>query len=171
MMRGLYRIGLAVLAAATVARGAGAQGGGRPLDELVREQLARVMRNQVGLNDAQMQKVQELNVRLDQQRRGLNADESRVRQALRDEVMIGDTTHNQAVGELLDRLVRIQRQRGDLVEQEQRDLAQFMSPMQRARYFGVQEAVRRRVQQLLAEQAPGDSLARPGRGAPPRKRP
>lgn len=145
--------------------------GGPPLAEMVRLQIARVLRNQVGLTDAQLQRVQELNTRLDAQRRLLNQDEGRVRQSLRDEVTIGDSSRNAAVAALLDHLVKIARQRSDLLEQEQKELAQFMTPMQRAKYFGVQEAVRRRVQQLLAE-PPGDSGSpRPGRGVMQRKRP
>ncbi len=145
---------------------------GRPLDDMVRTQLSRVLRTQVGLTESQLQRVQDLNTRLDGQRRQFNQDESRVRQSLRDEVMMGDSTRNATVGELLDRLIRIERQRSDLFEQEHRELAQFMTPMQRAKYMGVQEAVRRRVQELLAEQQ-GDQQEPPGRGrgGPNRKRP
>jgi hypothetical protein len=44
--------------------------------------------------------------------------------------------------------VQLQRQRVELFAQEQRDLAQFMTPLQRARYTALQEQVRRRVEQL-----------------------
>lgn len=147
------------------------RGGGRPLDVMVRMQIGRVLRNQVGLTDAQMQRVQELNTRLDAQRRQLNQEEARVRQSLRDEVTVGDTSRNAVVGELLDRLVKITGQRSELFEQEQKELAQFMTPMQRAKYFGVQEAVRRRVQQLLAEQQGDSGYLRRGGGMMQRKRP
>ena len=43
----------------------------------------------------------------------------------------------------LDQLVQLQRQRVELFAQEQRDLAQFMTPLQRARYTALQEQVRR----------------------------
>lgn len=147
------------------------RGGGAPLAERVRLQIARVLRNRVGLTGAQLQRVQELNRRLDAARRQINQDEGRVRQSLRDEVTIGDSSRNATVAALLDELVKIARQRADLFEQEQKELAQFMTPMQRAKYFGVQEAVRRRVQQLLAD-AQGDSGSPlPGRGARQRRRP
>jgi Spy/CpxP family protein refolding chaperone len=52
------------------------------------------------------------------------------------------------ITEYLDQLVQLQRQRVELFAQEQRDLAQFMTPLQRARYTALQEQVRRRVEQL-----------------------
>lgn len=170
-MKGLMLFALLAPLALAAQNAPPGRGGGRPLDEMVRMQIARVLRNQVGLTDVQLQRVQELNTRLDAQRRQLNQDESRVRQSLRDEVIVGDSTRNPVVGGLLDHLVKIERQRSDLFEQEYKELAQFMTPMQRAKYFGVQEAVRRRVQQLLAEQQGDSGDPRPGRGMMQRKRP
>jgi hypothetical protein len=86
--------------------------------------------------------------------------------ALRD--ALRDSTHaNQSqVSGYLDQLVELQHQRSDLVDQEQKELAQFMTPVQRARYTALQEQVRRRVEQLQRQRqaASGDS----GTAAPPR---
>ncbi|MBI1810146.1 MAG: hypothetical protein HYR75_09635 [Gemmatimonadetes bacterium] len=168
MIRRLIMLALAVPFALGAQNLPAPAAGARPLDEVVRAQLARVLKNQVGLSDAQLQRVQELNTRLDAQRRQMNQEEGRLRQALRDEVTLGDSTRNPAVGDMLDRLMKIERQRAELFEQEHKELGQFMTPMQHAKYLGVQEAVRRRVQQLLAGQ-PGDSGAT--RRGMPRKRP
>jgi hypothetical protein len=42
----------------------------------------------------------------------------------------------------------LERRKLDLLEAEQRDLAKFLSPIQRARYFGLQDELRRGMQDL-----------------------
>ncbi|MCX5766438.1 MAG: hypothetical protein NTZ43_04325 [Gemmatimonadetes bacterium] len=159
MMRRIVAI---VMLVAPVLAAAQGQRGVRPvLEEQVRAQLERVLRSQVGLNDGQLQKVQELTSRLEAQKVSLNQEESRVRQVLRDEVLLGDTSRNVRVAELLDRIIKITKQRNDLPEQEQKELALFMSPMQRAKYFGVQELFQRRVRELLQEQRQEQAQQKP----------
>lgn len=158
----MRRIVAIVMLVAPVLAAAQGQRGVRPvLEEQVRAQLERVLRSQVGLNDGQLQKVQELTSRLEAQKVSLNQEESRVRQVLRDEVLLGDTSRNVRVAELLDRIIKITKQRNDLPEQEQKELALFMSPMQRAKYFGVQELFQRRVRELLQEQRQEQAQQKP----------
>lgn len=67
------------------------------------------------------------------------------------------------VAAALDRLLQVQRSRLDIVAEEQRDLAAFMTPVQRARYAALQEQLRRRVQTMQRRRAaagPG-GMARP----------
>jgi len=52
------------------------------------------------------------------------------------------------VSRMLDQLVDVQRQRIDVFAREQRDLARFLTPVQRAKYATLQEGLRRRVEQL-----------------------
>ena len=68
--------------------------------------------------------------------------------ALRDAMRDSTQADQSRITGYLDKLVQLQRQRVDLIEQEQKDLAQFMTPLQRARYTALQEQVRRRVEQL-----------------------
>ncbi len=74
--------------------------------------------------------------------------ERETRRALRDELMSGANPNQGKVAGLLDQMLRLQRQRLDLVESEQRELAKFLTPVQRARYFGLQNQMRRRMQEL-----------------------
>jgi hypothetical protein len=55
---------------------------------------------------------------------------------------------------------KFERERIDLTEAEQRDLAKFLTPVQRARYLGVQEQMRRQMDQMRAR-------GREGLGEPP----
>ena len=118
----------------------------------------------VGLTDAQMNRLMPINQRFETQRRAIQRQERETRLSLRDAMR--DSTHaDQArITSYLDKLVDLQRQRVELVAQEQRDLAAFMTPLQRARYTALQEQVRRRIEQMARQnRTPADTTL----GAPP----
>jgi len=117
------------------------------LERRFQQMLYQMTRRRVGLSDAQMNQLVPINRRFETQRGELQQQERQTRLSLRDAMR--DSTADQAkISGYLDQLVQLQRQRVDLFAQEQRDLAQFMTPLQRARYTAVQEQVRRRVEQL-----------------------
>jgi hypothetical protein len=92
--------------------------------------------------------------------------ERQVRAGIREELDLADTTRQAQVARLLDQMLVIQRQRLDLIEAEQKELATFMTPQQRARYFGMQEQIRRRVEEMREQGGrgapPGGGVRRPG---------
>ena len=53
---------------------------------------------------------------------------------------------------MLDQLVDVQRQRLEIFAREQRELAQFLTPVQRAKYATLQEGLRKKVEQLRQQQ-------------------
>jgi hypothetical protein len=60
----------------------------------------------------------------------------------------GDATPDSAVVETAIRqLIAVQKRRVELMEAEQRELAGFMTPVQRARFMALQEQMRRRLEQ------------------------
>ena len=70
------------------------------------------------------------------------------------EVSVAPVKPNQQhVSDLLDRALQLQKQRISLVEAEQKDLARFMTPVQRARYIALQQQFRRRAQELAGQNA------------------
>jgi hypothetical protein len=125
------------------------------LEQQVRQRLGQVMKNQLGLSDEQMKKLQETNRRYDGKRRLLVDQERDVRMSLRDEMARPDSARQSQVGALLDRMVKVQRQRVDLMEAEQKELGAFLTPMQRAQYFGTEERLRQRMQQMRQQQMGG----------------
>lgn len=136
------------------------------LERRFRQMLYQVTRRRVGLSDAQMNRLMPINQRFETERRGIQRQERETRLALRDAMR--DSTHaDQArITGYLDRLVELQRQRVELVAREQRDLAEFMTPLQRARYTALQEQVRRRIEQMARQNRDqGDTTiaAPPGR--------
>jgi periplasmic protein CpxP/Spy len=111
----------------------------------VQRRMAQMVRQRLRLTDVQVRRLQQTNRRYDEQRRLLLEQERRTRRGLRD-LVTADSADQNRVSALLDTMLLIQRQRLDLVQQEQRDLAQFLSPLQRAKYFALQEQIRKRLE-------------------------
>lgn len=134
-------------------------GGGRmnreQLEQRFRMRLATLLKTQLGLTDDGMRQLSEVNQRFDLQRRDMNRREMMTRRALRDEVLRQDSANASHIEQLLTEQFKIERERIDLTEAEQRELGKFLTPVQRARYLAVQEQIRREMDQLR------------GRGMPP----
>jgi protein CpxP len=148
-------VSLTALLIASASGSLGAQGGGQQmapqraaLEERVRERTAEIVRRRLELNDDQMRRLQAANQQFDRQRMGLITEERQARQALRAEVVVGDAANQQKVAGLLDQLMRLQRRRLDLVESEQREIGKFLTPVQRAKYLGLQNEIRKRMEEL-----------------------
>lgn len=124
-----------------------------------RQQMEQQIRNRIGvqlkknlnLSDDQFAKLQATNKKFEEKRRLLNEQERDARMAMRDLMISGDTANSAKVTAGLDKMLTIARQRFDLVEQEQKELAGYLTPMQRARFLGMQEQMRRRIDDLRAQ--------------------
>src|SRR4051794_16651056 len=140
----------------------GAAGSRAQLERRFRERLYQVTRRRVGLSDAQMNRLMPINQRFETQRRAIQRQERETRVALREAMRDSTRADQGRITSYLDKLVELQRQRVELVAQEQRDLAEFMTPLQRARYTALQEQVRRRIEQMLRQNRAGaDTATRP----------
>jgi hypothetical protein len=133
------------------------------LEQQVRERIAQVTKQRLGVTDAQMTKLQETNRKYDEKRRILVDQERDVRMSLRDEMLRPDSARQGQVAALLDRVIKTQRQRVDIQEAEQKELAGFLTPLQRAKYFALEQQVRQRVNQMRQAQQQGRG-GRMGRG-------
>jgi len=118
------------------------------LQARVRQRLAEVVKQRLNLTDDQMRQLASVNASYEGRRRALMAQEHDARVVVRGELQRGNLADQQRVENALADLFRVQRARIDLAEQEQRDLAKFMQPSQRAGYLALQEQVRRRVEQM-----------------------
>jgi periplasmic protein CpxP/Spy len=125
------------------------------LEQVFRERTAQVVKRQLKLDDAQMARLQTANQEFAKQRTALVAQERTTRQALRTELMAGDAANQQKVGTLLDQMMKFQRQRLDLQENEQRELGKILTPVQRAKYLGLQNQLRQRMMELRSRGGPG----------------
>lgn len=118
------------------------------LEKRFQQRVETMVRQRLQLTDDQASKLREVASRTEAARRTLRRDEMIARRAMREELLAGDNANEAKVSELLDQMPRFERRRLDLLEQEQRELARFLSPVQRARYFALQDELRRGMQEL-----------------------
>ena len=130
----------------------------------LQDRINQVVRQRLALTDDQFSKLRDVASRIEEDRRSLRVDEATARFAMRQELLAGDRVNEARVSELLDRLPRLERRRLELMESEQRDLSKFLSASQRARYLGLQDELRRSIQELQKNRAGGQ-----GEDAPPPK--
>ncbi len=123
------------------------------LEQRFREQSAKVAQQRLGLTDAQLAQLAQSNARFAPLHNQLVMQERETRRQLRVEMTAGNQANQQHVSALLDDALRVQKQRIALVEEEQKDLARFLTPVQRAGYLSLQAQVRRRAQELARDNA------------------
>ena len=135
------------------------------LEQRVRERIAAVVQTRLQLTDDQMQRLRDVNAKYEAQRRKLVADERDARIVVRAELQRGKQGDQARISDAVDRMFKTQRARIDLAEQEQHDLAAFMTASQRAGYLALQEQIRRRVDEMRQRRL-GAGRGMGGRGAP-----
>ncbi len=124
------------------------------LEQQFRERAAKLAQKKLGLTDAQLAQLEQSNARFGPQLNQLIQQERETRRQLRQEMSSGDKANQQHVSELLDASINLQKQRISIVEAEQKDLARFLTPTQRAGYIALQAQFRRRAQELARGKGP-----------------
>ena len=149
------------------ARTPAAQGRQRAeLEDQLRQRMGATVKQELRLTDTQVARLQTANQRVDARRRPLVQRERQLRLTLRAQLVRGEAADESAVASALDELLTVQRRRMELIEAEQRELAGFLTPVQRARYLALQENWRRRIEAQLAKDR-GRAVAPGRRGSPP----
>jgi Spy/CpxP family protein refolding chaperone len=157
-------LGLAsVLAAGSVEAQRGTRQGGPPaeLPRQIKQAFMGKVRRELNLNDEQTRKLQDSDRKFEQQRNQLRRDEGDARRLLRN--ALEDTTaapDAAKVDDYLNRLVKAQHRRADILENEQKELASYLNPVQRAKFFALRDQLARRIQELQGQ-------GRGRRGPPP----
>jgi Spy/CpxP family protein refolding chaperone len=125
----------------------------------IRERFVRLLRDRVGLSDEQLRRLAPVSQSFEGRRQALFREERAARQSLRRELSAGAADQTRVAAQI-DQLFALQRRRLDLAAEEQRELAAFMTPVQRARYLALQEHLRRRAEEMRRRRGDG-----PPRGA------
>ena len=129
------------------------------LEQRIRQRFATVLQERLQLSDEQARQLQATQRRFAERRRALLEQERDVRIGLRDELLSDSPSNQERVARLLDQMLAVQRQRISLVEEEQRELAGYLTPVQRAKYLALQDQLQRRLEEMR----------RHGRAGPPRR--
>lgn len=152
MRRRVVMLALASALVCALAAPLRAQGGAdsaqRPLVQALQRRMLEVVQQTLGATDEQMRQLVEVNRKYEGERRTLNQRDREARQTIRAEVLRDSLADQNTVARMLDELVDVQKQRLDVFAREQRDLARFLSPVQRAKYATLQERLRKKVDQL-----------------------
>mgnify|MGYP001557720868 CR=1 FL=1 len=133
------------------------------LEQQFRLRLGQVVRQQLQLTDDQYAQLQRVNQKYEAPGRELNQRERYLRLSLRAELRLGQQADQSKVSGYLDQLSQVQQSRLQLFRDEQRDLAGFLTPVQRAKYSAIQEQLRKRLTQMRQRQlqrAAGEGGAR-----------
>ncbi len=120
-----------------------------------RRKVGEIVKRQLGLTDAQYQRVVAVNQKYEGQRFMLMQQERELRITIRAEVLRGDSADQKRVGRLLQEIFKVAQQRLDILESEQKDLSAFLTPVQRAKYLGIQEQIRKRLEAMRNQAADG----------------
>jgi periplasmic protein CpxP/Spy len=153
---------LAVVAMCVVVGGQGlaqqvggtANTGRAALEQQFRQRSAKLAQQKLGLTDAQLAQLEQTSARYSPQLNQLLVQERETRRQLRLEMGAGNKANQQHVSALLDSSISFQKQRIAIVESEQKDLARFLTPTQRAGYIALQAQMRRRAQELTRGKVP-----------------
>lgn len=127
------------------------------LEQQIRQRLARTLKERLGLSDAQLEQVRGVSSQFEERRRMLVEQERDIRIGLRQEVLLEEQANQERVSRLLDQAIEVQQHRLRLLEEEQRELARFLTPVQRAKYMAIQEQLHRALEEMR----------RPGAGRQP----
>ena len=138
------------------------------LEQRFQQRLASVVQKQLALTDDQTRRLADVNQKYEAKRRDLLRRDRETRVNIRRELYDSTTATNEDhVNQLLKDWRRIERERFELVDAEQADLATILTPSQRAKYLSIQEQMRRRIEEFRDNPQfmdnPGDGPG-PGRG-------
>jgi periplasmic protein CpxP/Spy len=136
----------------------------RVLEQMVRDRWMQVVRERLQLNDDQVARLKETNRHFSNERGQLNKAERAVRGEMRDQLTGATTADDKRLSVLIDSLLDIQRQRLEIVREEQQELKQFMTPLQRVRYLALQEQLRQRIEALRQRAGRGAAMVPDGAG-------
>ncbi len=130
------------------------------LRAMIEERFAQRVKTELGLNDQQMEQLRAA-FRADRDRRvQLRDRELDLRRAINGQMQPGVAANQDSLSRLQDALTQNHVARAQLEQQQERDLAQFLTPVQRARLMQMRQNLMQRIQTI-----------REGRWRPPADRP
>jgi len=143
----------------------------RMIEQQLQQRIATIMKERLALNEEQSRQLLEVTQRFERERMQVRGEDYRLRSAMRAQLLAGDTASQERVAELLEKMPGVERRRIDLMESEQRELAKFLTPVQRARYIALQEEIRRNMEQIRARRTSQPPGSPPHMRGPPVSRP
>lgn len=142
----------------------------REMEQQVQRRIGAMLKERLSLTDEQLKQLEAVTQKLEHERRSVRSEEYRLRSSMRTQLLAGDSASNDTIALLLDRMPKLERRKIELMENEQKQLAAFLSPLQRARYLALQDEIRRNMDEIRDKRdaTPNTQSGRPAtRRAPP----
>lgn len=135
----------------------------------IEQRFAERVRDQLNLSPDQLSKLQATHQRFGTQRRELIRQQMLRRRALEDQMQPGVAANADSVRKLMDATQAGRAEMLKIEQEEDRELAGYLTPVQRARYLHMRERLMQRVNELRQERRGrrGDGI-RPGQRPRPR---
>lgn len=144
----------------------GRRGGGQDraqLEQRMRAQIARVMKERFGLTDEQAVRLGEIDQDFGLRRRELARSEQAARRRV-EALLIEESGDEVEAQELLERMVQLRLQEVDIFREEQAALLEVLTPTQILEMQSLREQLGQRIRALRSR---GDDQRRPRRGGVP----
>ena len=117
------------------------------LERRVRQRFAEMIRTRLGLTDEEAQLLEQTIQGFQASRMALAREEQALR-ARTDALLKDPQASDEEAADVLDRLEELRLREADLIQSEQAQLLEFLSPLQVVRFHSMREQFAQRVQQL-----------------------
>ena len=134
------------------------------LQQRIRERWNERVRHDLNLTNDQAAKLQATEGRFLERRRDLARSQRGVGEALRNELQPGVAANSDSVRKLMDARQKNRAALAQLDQDEDREIAGYLNPVQHARYQAMREELRRRIQEIRErrrDMGPRGRVARP----------
>lgn len=122
----------------------------------IEERFGQAIRTQLGLNDQQMERLRTVSRANEDRLRDFNQREADMFRSVMDQMKPGVAANQDSMGRMLDGIAALRVQRAQSEQQELRELAQFLNPLQRAQLLVMRQQMMNRI----------DAIRRGGQGGP-----
>ena len=126
----------------------------------IQDRFGAQVKEQLGLTDQQAARMKETTANWFLKRRDLEGQEQRARQAMASQLRPGVAANKDSVTKLIDKLLALRVSYAESFRQEDRELAAYLDPVQRAQYLVLRERLLERVQRARNERLQNGGRAR-----------
>lgn len=131
------------------------------LEQRFKQRSEQIVLQRLKLNDDQAHRLRSVNADIGGKRDALLDQERQVRVGLRDEMQKGPGADQRRISDLMRQAHDLQARRFALQQDEERQLSDFMSPIQVAQYIGLQAQIRQRIREMQRDGGDGGPGPRP----------
>jgi DNA anti-recombination protein RmuC len=153
MRRSLWVLAIAAVIWAPVARAQGVGGENDPvrvqaLRQQIEDRFAARVKAEAGLTDQQLARLRETSMTYGSRRRELAAQERVLRSALASQMRPGVAANQDSVSKLTDNLVNLRASYAQALRDENREMAQYLTPVQRSQVMAMRERLTQRIREI-----------------------